>query len=132
MLHPNGVVGLDHIVVTTPDLERTANAFATAGCAERRRRSAGSGRAALVQIFYRSGRVIIELVGPETTTSDGPAAFFGLACTVSDLVATVTYLGDAIGPARPAVQRGRHIATLRHRSVGMSVAMAFLSPEPTR
>jgi hypothetical protein len=28
------------------------------------------------------------------------------------------------------VQPGRHIATLRHRDLGMSVATALMSPEP--
>jgi hypothetical protein len=40
-------------------------------------------------------------------------------------------LGPRLLPAIDAVQPGRRIATL-DRSAGSSVAMAFLSPEPTR
>src|SRR5579884_1096225 len=36
--HPNGVLAIDHVVVSTPDLERTVAALAVLGVAERRRR----------------------------------------------------------------------------------------------
>jgi hypothetical protein len=35
-----------------------------------------------------------------------------------------------LGHIKDAVQPGRRIATLRHRDVGMSVATAFMTPEP--
>jgi hypothetical protein len=74
--------------------------------------------------------VVVELVGPDEANGDGPAAFFGLAVTVADLDATVAHLGDAISRPKEAVQSGRWIATLRHRDLGLSVATAFMSPDP--
>ena len=73
--------------------------------------------------------MILELVGsPEPGAGD--PGFFGLAITVSDLDATAALLGPHLGDPKDAVQEGRRIATLRHRDLGMSVATAFMSPEP--
>jgi hypothetical protein len=73
--------------------------------------------------------VIIELVGPAEATDDGPARFFGIACTVRDLDACAALLGDALGQIKDAVQPGRRIATLRHKDLGLRVAIAFMSDE---
>ncbi|MCU0269852.1 MAG: VOC family protein [Acidimicrobiales bacterium] len=126
--HPNGVEAIDHVVVVTPDVARTVAALRAAGLEPRRTRSAGTVGAPLVQTFFRAGEVIVELVGPEEPSGDGPAGFFGLAYTVADLDRSARRLGDGLGPAKDAVQPGRRIATLRHKAFGMSVATAFLSP----
>ena len=42
--HPNGAVGIDHVVVVTPDFDRTAAALDTAGLGLRRVRDAGGFR----------------------------------------------------------------------------------------
>ncbi|MGV3758413.1 MAG: VOC family protein [Actinomycetota bacterium] len=81
------------------------------------------------QIFFRLGEVILELVGG-SEPGEGDPGFFGLAITVADLDATAARLGPALGAPKDAVQEGRRIATLRHRDLGMSVATAFMSPEP--
>ena len=124
--HPNGAVSIDHVVAVTPDLERTIKTFETAGIECRRLRDTGRGR---TQAFFRLGEVILELVGPNEPTGDGPAQFFGLAFTVADLDATAAYLGERLHPAKEAVQPGRRIATL-DKSAGSTVAMAFMSAEP--
>ena len=121
--HPNGVVALDHVVVTTPDLDRTVAGFEAAGVALKRTRQAGPG---LTQAFFRLGPVIIEVVGGSDTAGAGAAALWGLAFTVADLDATAAYLGDRLRPPRPAVQPGRRIATL-DRAVGSAVPMVFMS-----
>ena len=124
--HPNGVTGIDHLVVTTPDLERTVGALGRLGITERRRRDAGRpGGSPMTQVFFRLGEVILELVGSPETTGDGPARFFGLAFNVSDLEATASFLGPRLRPVRPAVQPGRFIATL-DRAAGSSVDIAFM------
>jgi hypothetical protein len=125
--HPNGTRLIDHLVVTTPDHDRTVAAFEQAGLQRRRTRPTDHGGAPYLQSFFRAGEVIVELVGPETPTGDGPSRFFGLAYTVDDLDATATTLGIGLGPSRDAVQPGRRIATLRHQDFGLSVATAFLS-----
>jgi hypothetical protein len=50
--------------------------------------------------------------------------------TVDDLDALGALLGEHLGDAKDAVQEGRRIATLRHKELGMSVATAFMTPEP--
>jgi len=128
--HPNGARLIDHVVVASPDCDRSVAAFETVGLEARRTRHTESYGAPMRQTFFRAGEVIIELVGGEEPQGDGPMGFFGLALTVADLDATIARLGSAIGAPKDAVQPGRRIATLRHRDLGMSVATAFMSPEP--
>lgn len=124
--HANGATLIDHLVVTTPDLDRTTAALEAIGVRARRTREAGPMR----QRFSRLGEVILELVGPPEPTGSGPARFWGLAVTVEDLDATAALLGATLGPVTAAVQPGRRIATLRHERLGLPVAIAFLTPPP--
>jgi hypothetical protein len=128
--HPNGVTTVDHVVVTTPDLDRTTAALEAAGLDARRTRDAGTGPDGVArrQRFFRLGEVVLELVGPATPTGAGPARFWGLAHTVADLDATAELLGEALSTPRDAVQPGRRIASLR-RSAGVAVPSAFLPPD---
>lgn len=132
-VHANGCVQIDHVVVLTPDLDRTLGAFAEIGLETRRIRDTDTYGLPMRQAFLRSGQVILEVVG-SLEPSDGPTGFFGLAHTVDDLDATAAQLGSALGRIKDAVQPGRRIATLRHKEVGMSVATAFMSrdPDPAR
>ena len=57
---------------------------------------------------------------------------WGLSPTVADLEACARLLGDRLGPIKEATQPGRRIATLRHGACGLTVPIAFMSPEPTR
>jgi hypothetical protein len=125
--HPNGATVLDHLVVLSPDVDRTSDALAGAGLDLRRVRPIPGTDPRRVQVFFRGGEVIVELVGPEEPRGDGPARFYGLAFAVADLDATAALLGDRLSGIRPAVQPGRRIATLRHRELGLSVPVAFLS-----
>jgi hypothetical protein len=131
-VHENGVVQIDHVVVVTPDLDRTTEALERVGIVARRTREVPvrPGEPGRVQRFFRLGEVILELVGPAEPAGDRPAAFWGLAYTVADLDATVRRLGDAVGRARDAVQPGRRIASLR-RGV-LAVPTAFMSRDPGR
>ena len=121
--HPNGVTHIDHIVVMTPDLDRTTAALATVGLEPRRTREAGTGR---LQRFFRLGEVILELVGPAAPAGDAPASFWGLAFTVADIDATASHLAGRIGEPRDVVQQGRHIATVRTGDE-VSVPIALMS-----
>jgi catechol 2,3-dioxygenase-like lactoylglutathione lyase family enzyme len=128
--HPNGAVAIDHVVLRSPDVDRTVAAVtAGLGLDVRRVRHAG-GDPPVRQVFFRLGEVVLELIGPEEPDPEDrrPARLWGLAHTVADLDTTAAVLGDRLGPVRPAVQAGRRIATLRHRELGMSVATAFMSP----
>lgn len=122
--HPNGAIAVDHVVVTTPDLERTLAALEAAGLELRRVRDAGGGAR---QAFYRLGEAVLEVVGPARPAGDAPAAFWGLALAVDDLDAACARIGALAGAPRDAVQPGRRIATI-HRAAGLGTALALLSP----
>ena len=127
--HPNGVTSLDHVVVTTPDVDRTVAALEAAGLRALRERATEAGGRPMRQVFLRPGEAIVEVVGPPAPAGGGRARFFGLAFTVADLDATAARLGDALGPAKDAVQPGRRIATVRSGGAP-GVPVAFMSPEP--
>jgi catechol 2,3-dioxygenase-like lactoylglutathione lyase family enzyme len=128
--HSNGVLSLDHVVLATPDLERTIGRLESAGFDLRRRRDAGQTyERPLQQAFFRVGPTILEVIGTPGRVEDGVPRFFGLAFTVADLEATADFLGDRLHEAKDAVQPGRRIATL-DRAAGSTVAIAFMSPEP--
>jgi hypothetical protein len=119
--HPNGALGIDHIVIVTPDFDRTSGALDAAGLTLKRVRQAGDRR----QGFRRLGPAIMEIV--EAPEADAPG-FWGLTVTVTDLAAPRAYMGVHLGGVRPAVQPGRHIATLG-RGAGLSTRVALMDPE---
>lgn len=125
--HPNGCMMVDHVVVLTPDTSRTVAAFEAVDMPALRTRETDTYGLPMLQTFFRSGEVVIELVGPEEPTSDDCASFFGLAHTVSDLDAAAALLGDGLGRIKDAVQPGRCIATLRHKQFGMSVPTVLMT-----
>jgi hypothetical protein len=134
--HPNGSLGIDHVVLFTGDGARTTAALEAVGFEARRVRDTDTYGAPMRQTFFKAGEVIIELIGPQEPADrpgdrpgDGPAGFFGLALTVADLDAAAAMLGNALGAPKDAVQPGRRIATLRHRDLGISVAIALMTPE---
>ena len=129
-VHPNGCLLIDHVVVATPDLVRTTGVLEAAGMPCLRTRDADTYGAPMRQCFFRLGEVILEVIGQPDATGEGPAGFFGLAFTVADIAATKAALGEHLGAVKDAVQPGRRITTLRHKDLGMSVATAFMSPEP--
>ena len=129
-VHLNGAIGIDHVVIATPDFKRTAGALERAGMPLRRTREAPGG---VLQGFRRLGPAILELVqtpgGDENPAHpDGPARFWGLVVVVADLEALAGRLGEHLGPIKPAVQPGRRIATLR-TSAGLGQPVAFMDPE---
>ena len=119
--HPNGATILDHLVVFSGDPEQTTKEYARFGWEPRRTRDVGGGR---TQTFFKSGEIIIELIGPMPNVIH---QLWGLAFTVRDLDACAALLGDALGRIKDAVQPGRKIATLRHEACGLTVPIAFMS-----
>ena len=124
--HPNGALRLDHVVVFTPDLDRTLAALEAAGLDLRRVREAGGG---VRQGFYRVGEAILEVAGDVEPA--GPARFWGLVVVVGDLDAVAAQLGDDLGSPRDAVQPGRRIATVRD-SAGLGLPVAFMTEQPSK
>jgi hypothetical protein len=130
--HPNGLTRIDHVVVITPDLERTVGSLQATGMELRRIREEPTPAGAPRQAFFRLGKPILEVVQEpddviERDGCDRPAFFWGLALIAPDLESTVASFGDRVGEVRPAVQPGRKIATLR-RSAGLSLPVALMSP----
>jgi hypothetical protein len=142
--HPNGVSVIDHVVVSTPDLDRTIKAFESAGlpCRRQRERTYGTPpkTTTMRQAFFWLGdpdgppnqRVICEVVGPKELDLNDmkrarSASFFGLALTSCDLDSTAIQMGNRLKRATSAVQAGRRIATVSSIA-GSSVAIAIMSP----
>jgi hypothetical protein len=121
--HPNGALAIDHVVVTTPDFDRTAVALEDAGIALKRVRDAGGFR----QGFRRLGPAILEIVEAPKMPA-GPARFWGLVVVVADLAGLRTRLAPHVGEIRDAVQPGRQIATLA-QDAGLSPRIAFMDAE---
>jgi hypothetical protein len=133
--HANGALAIDHIVAMSPALERSVQALQAAGLDLRRIREQPTPAGAPRQAFFRLGAEILEVVQEpdgavvEGGGADRPARLWGLAFLVEDLDRTVAELGPHVGSARPAVQPGRRIATLR-RSAGLAVPLALMTPRP--
>jgi hypothetical protein len=137
-VHPNGVTSIDHVVVMTPDLDRTVAEFEALGISCRRvREGAAYGSKTMRQAFFWLGnpdgtdaeKVIVEVVGPDVVDpekSDEPASFFGLALTSSDLVLSASTIGEHMKPATDAVQPGRKIASISSKA-GSTVALVLMS-----
>jgi len=122
--HPNGAILLDHLVVFTDDPDRTIASYAGLGLEVRRVRELPNGT---TQTFLRAGEVVIELVGPVAGAGE---RFWGLSPAVADLDACARLLGDRLGRIKDATQPGRRIATLRHEACGLTIPIAFMSPDP--
>lgn len=130
--HANGADFIDHIVVVSPDVDRTIAALGAVGLPPLRTRQVDPEQYGFEarQTFFRLGEVILELIGANEPQGEGPASFFGLAYTVTDIDALPALYGEHLGRVKDAVQPGRRITTLRHKDLGLSVATAFMSPEP--
>ena len=129
--HPNGAVRVDHVVMLSPDLDRTVEELETQGFELRRRREGPTPGGSTRQAFFRAGEPILEVVqAPEGTSvardPDGPARLWGVAFLVEDMEHTARALGDLLGRPRDAVQPGRRIATLRSEA-GLGPAIAFMT-----
>jgi hypothetical protein len=123
--HANGAIRVDHLVVFTPDLERTTTALEEIGVERRRVREVDADGARLRQGFFRLGEVILEVV-EHADVEPGPARFWGSPFAVADLDAAAELLGDRLGSIRDAVQPGRRIATVR-RDAGLGLPVALIS-----
>ena len=121
---PTAPLGVDHVVVRTPALQRTLTALEGIGLEVRRVREA---RPDLHQAFLWAGDVLLEVAGPPEPAGDGPASLWGLVVVAPDLDAVAALPGEPLGSVRDAVQQGRRIATVR-RELGSSVPLAFMTP----
>jgi hypothetical protein len=119
------IVGLDHVVVNTDDIDRTTNAITAAlGLEVRRERQLGNG---MVQRFHKLENTIIEVVSGPHIKERG-ASLWGMVASVDDLFDLAEGLGEDItSPPKKATQPGRYISTVRG-SVGLGVPFALMTP----
>lgn len=118
-------IGIDHIVITTDDLDRTSDAIENVlGVSRARTRDAGH---SVTQAFHKLDNTILELVtGPHVKHLG--AKWWGFVLTVNDIDHWWKQVGESVAmPPRDAVQQGRKISTI-HSSVGLDVAVAVMSP----
>ena len=132
--HPNGTISIDHLVVITPDLDRTSAVLEGAGFDLRRVREGETPGGSRRQAFFRMGELILEVVAAPDGTKiaadpNGPARLWGMSFLVEDLAEPGAALGDALGEPRDAVQPGRRIATVA-TAAGLGPAIAFMTPGP--
>jgi len=123
---PTGVLDarvIDHVVLMTPDLEKTCEAVTSiTGAPLKRVREAAPVR----QGFFRLGEVILEVVQSPQVTHPR-AKWWGFVLNVDNLDATCTRLGDAVVSApKAAVQPGRFISSVR-AELGLGVPLALMS-----
>ena len=119
------VIGLDHVVVNTDDIDRTTSAITAAlGLEVRRERQLGNGA---VQRFHKLDNTIIEVVsGPHV--KEAGASLWGMVASIDDLFDFADGLGEDItSPPKKATQPGRFISTVRG-SVGLGVPFALMTP----
>lgn len=126
--HQNTAQAIDHIVVFTPELDRTVAALGAAGFDLRRTREADEPGPPVRQAFFRPSGVIVEVV-ENPRGKPGPAAFWGLTLTVLDIDLCADLLGEHLGEVHDAVQPGRRIASVRS-AAGLGVPVALISPHP--
>lgn len=119
------IVGLDHVVVHTDNIDRTCGAITAAlGLEVRRERVLDNG---LVQRFHKLDNTIIEVIsGPHV--KEAGASLWGMVASIDDLFDLAEQLGDTItSPPKKAVQQGRYISTVRG-SVGLGIPFALMTP----
>lgn len=110
--------GIDHLVVTTPDLARTVDALVEAGADLRRHGTTGQGNAAA---FLLAGTLIevIDVPGKGAVSLSGIALETDHA--LEELAGRWRASGYDVADPHPAVQEGRRIMSIRgHRLAVMT------------
>ena len=153
---------MDHIVLRTNAMQPTMQSLERQGVSLRRFRDdiyPGISQAFYLVSTSGGGKVIIEMVGPsetktkrETKTrrknmfpSVSAPLLWGITLVSVDLDATKRYLDGRAPKAieggrkdggmstiRAAMQRKRHIATLRNRNFGIAPAVAVMTPSQAK
>ncbi len=127
--HPNGAFELDHLVLLTDSLERTSAVIVDVlGLECRRVRETADVRQAFHRFDDETGArgCVLELAETDRVAQ---ATLMGVVFNLSDLHAAAERLGpDLVSAPKPAVQPGRHIATVR-RTAGLPTAVALMTPD---
>ena len=125
--HPNGVCGVDHVVVRTGDVARGSSLLADSGLELLGSRQADIGEMQVEQRFHRAGPCLIELVGPSGEGGDAGMAVWGVTFVTTRIDSLPALEPPPVASIRDAVQPGRRIATALPE-VGLPTRVAFMDP----
>ncbi len=128
--HPNRALGLFYVVLFGPSWDEAADAVRGLGLDPGMGEAMGSSERSPLRSLADAGDATIEVIGPPEHDPDRGWELWGTIIEVDDIDATAAELGDRLRPVKPAVQRGRRIATLDN-AAGSSVAIAFMGPDET-
>lgn len=129
LAHANRAIGAFYVVLFGPSWAAAAAELAAIGLDPGDGAPMGSGRA-MRRSLADAGPITIEVIGPEDEDPDRTWQLWGMIVETADIDRTAAVLGPRLRQVKPAVQRGRRIATL-DRSAGSSTNLAFLSPVET-
>lgn len=128
-VHRNGATLVDHVVLGSPNRERSIPVLEQdLGLTPRRQTEHRLNGRNMVQTFFLLAPTLLEMISRPEAEGDGPLTFWGLAFVAPDLDATKAVLGEALSEPKDAVQSGRRIASVRTEAHGLSVPVAFLTP----
>ncbi|MEM8924583.1 MAG: glyoxalase [Actinomycetota bacterium] len=124
--HPNTALGVFYVVLFGPSWHEAADSLSAAGIEPGDARPMSDDEGAMLRSLAPVGEAAIEVIGPPGHDPERGWRLWGAIVEVGDIETTAAVLGPGLRAVKPAVQRGRRIATL-DRSVGSSVALAFMS-----
>lgn len=137
--HGNHIDGIDHIVINTDDhLEFEHRIKEILNLSKKRERCIGK----LSQCFYTTKNVVLEVIGPASSSSPAPspsidhkcsrseAFVWGIAFTSSNIHAGKNVMGDMMTNVKNAVQTGRQIATLKGGQAANLAVLTHRLPLP--
>lgn len=147
MLHPNGVVGIDHVVIKVNDTKIAEKNLASLGI--KKVKETFNSEKNISYSFYRLKGFILEVISsvqtPTGSSSDQLIKstktenddniykemytnIWGITFVTKDINHTHQYLKELTKPSWPAVQKNRRITTLDSKSVDISLRIAFITP----
>ena len=127
--HANGAFKIDHVVLVSQSPTKTKEELEAFGLVGRGARLLGSGSSRRAAMFFWSGELLIELVGPADEAADATsfAQLWGVTFVADNFDRLATVAVDLVSPPRDAVQPGRQIVTV-DGSAGLGVGVAFITP----
>lgn len=127
--HANGAFKIDHVVLVSQSPTKTKTELEAFGLVARGARLLGGGSSRRAAMFFWSGELLIELVGPADEAPEGSsrAQLWGVTFVADDFDRLNAIAGGLVGPPRNAVQPGRKIVTI-DGSAGLGVGVAFITP----
>lgn len=132
--HPNGVDGIDHVVIATSDLDEAIEGLSAPELTVRRVRDTTLAGRPAGQAFVVAGSAVIEIVSglPDSPAGHPGTRVWGIAATATDLDACHRFWGERCSAPRPAVQPGRRIMTVHLDDPPSAYTLAAMSPRPTK